>query len=253
MMLETAKRAAREAGRLLLAAAKKDKIEVDRFAVRDIKLAMDREAEEAIINIIRADFPGHSILSEECGSSDTDSEYRWVIDPLDGTYNFYRRIPVWCTSIGLVRGGAEILGVIYDPNRDEMFYAAKGDGAYLNDKPIRVADTPSFADSVIGIALGLRPGHEERALRAAHNVVQNCSKGRSLGSAALDMAYVACGRFDGYAEIMVRTWDVAAGLVIVREAGGQASVRRHANESLEVAVSNGRIHDEFLRQIEWQG
>jgi len=249
-MLDAATRAARAAGQLLLAASGGE-IEVEKLARRDVKLAMDRRAEEKIIGILRKDFPDHAILAEECGRLAGRSEYTWIIDPLDGTFNYYRRIPIWCTSIGLMQGEEEVLGVICDPGRDELFYAEKGKGAFLNGRTIRVSETDTIETGVIGLALGLRDAFKEKALAGAQRAALRASKVRSLGSAAMDMAYVACGRMDAYFEFGVRPWDVAAGIVLVREAGGRISTRRHPGDALDMAASNGRIHDELLKQIGW--
>jgi myo-inositol-1(or 4)-monophosphatase len=249
-VLEVAIRAARAAGQMLLAAAECD-IKVDRVEKRDIKLAADREAEAIILSALREAFPRHAILSEECGRTGGESDYLWIIDPLDGTYNFSRRIPVWCTSIALMARGEPVLGVIYDPTRNELYHAEKGKGAYCNGARIHVSDTAQLAEGVVALAVGLREGYEEPALRAARNVSLICRKARSFGSAAIDMSYVACGRLDGYFEFALRIWDVAAGITLAREAGGEVSLRHHSDIVVDMAVSNGRVHDALLREIGW--
>ncbi len=249
-MLDTAIRAAREAGEILLE-GQRGEIEIDRVERRDIKLAMDRRAEEIIIGILRSAFPEHAILSEECGHVDGCAEYTWVIDPLDGTFNYSRRIPAWCTSIGLLRAGDPVLGVVYDPGRDELFAAEKGCGARLNDEPICVSETGTMDRAVIALSLGLRDGLEEQTLGANRRIAFAASKVRSFGAAALDLAWVACGRFDAFFEFGVKDWDVTAALAILREAGAQVSLRRHEPPTVSIACSNGHLHADLLRLIEW--
>ena len=250
-MLETAIRAAREAGRLLLAGSRRE-IQVDRIGRRDVKLAMDRKAEEAILRILRKKFPGHAVLSEECGRVGPKSEYRWVIDPLDGTVNYSRRIPLWGTSIGLMRGGEEILGVIFDPVRDELFCAEKGSGAFLNGKRIRVNERDDLKSAIIAYGFSAREDYLKRGLAIADRLARKASKVRAVGSAALHLAWVACGRMDGFFEVGLHPWDVAAGVAIIREAGGEVSSRPLPGGILNFVCSNGRIHSALLKQVGWQ-
>ena len=250
-MLETATQAAREAGRLLLEAGRGE-IKVERRMRSDVKLAVDRESEQAIISIIRERYPEHAILSEECGRIGSEhAEYLWVVDPLDGTYNFSRRIPLWCTSIGVVTGDKEIAGVILDPNRDELFSAEHGRGAFLNGTPIRVSDISELGGATISFACGPDERFLGAAMNAASEIATRVSKLRALGSAALHLAYVACGRFDAFFEFGINHWDLAAGLILIREAGGAVSTRRHDDGKMDAAVSNGAFHDELLKLIKW--
>ena len=249
-MLDTAIRAAREAGRILLE-GQRGEIEIDHVERRDIKLAMDRRAEEAIIGILRPAFPGHAVLSEECGRVGGRAEYTWVIDPLDGTFNYSRRIPAWCTSIGLLRDDDPVLGVIYDPGRDELFAAEKGRGARLNDQPIHASDTETMDHAIVGLSLGLRDGLEQHTLGANRRIALSAGKVRSFGAAALDLAWVACGRFDAFFEFGLKDWDVTAALAILRAAGAQISLRRHEPPTVSIACSNRRLHADLLRLIEW--
>ena len=250
-MLEAAIRAAREAG-CLLVEANRGEIQVDRLERRDVKLAADRESEEVIISAIRERFPNHSILSEECGETGPgDSEYLWVIDPLDGTYNFSRRIPLWCTSIGLVKSGEEMIGVILDPSRDDLFTAEKGRGAFLNGEAMRASPTSDMTRAMIGAAYGPDERFVDQSMAAIDRVSAGVAKVRALGSAALHLAYVACGWMDGFFEFGLHHWDMAAGLVLIREAGGKTTVRRHADGKMDVAVSNATLHDDLLKLIRW--
>ena len=250
-MLKTAVRAAHEAGRLLLDASTRD-IQVDRLERRDVKLAADRESEATIISVIRERFPEHAILSEECGETgSSDSEYLWVIDPLDGTYNFSRRIPLWCTSIGLARNGEEMIGVILDPCRDDLFTVEKGKGAFRNGEVMRVSPTSDPTRAMIGVAYGPDERFLDQSMAAIDRVSVGVAKVRALGSAALHLAYVACGWMDGFFEFGLHHWDMAAGLVLIREAGGKTTVRRHADGKMDVAVSNATLHDDLLKLIRW--
>jgi len=250
-MLEAAISAARAAGRVLIKAGSGE-IEVERRMRRDIKLAADRESERAIISILGERFPEHAILSEECGRAGAEkADYQWIIDPLDGTYNFSRRIPIWCTSIGLVKGGDEILGVILDPSRDELFSAERGKGAFLNDRPIRVSRIPDLAHATIGFAYGADDMFLGQSMTVANEVALHASKLRALGSAALHLAYVACARLDAFIEFGINHWDMAAGLILIREAGGRVSTRRHDDGKMDVAATNGAFHDELLKLINW--
>jgi myo-inositol-1(or 4)-monophosphatase len=251
-MLDTAIEAARAAGRIL-EAGHRGEIEVDKVIHRDIKLVMDRKAEEAILGIVQERFPDHAILSEEAGSIPADSEYLWVIDPLDGTMNYSRHIPLWGTSIGLMRAGEEILGVIYDPLHDELFSAEKGRGAFLNGKPIHVNDQSRIESSAVAFGFAA----EEELFRRGHEAVTRISgkvgKVRDLGTAVLHLAYVACGRLEGFCELGLNLWDLAAGTVIIREAGGRVdkSPLPEKPNAFGYLSSNGLIHEELRRLAEY--
>ena len=249
-MLETAIRAAREAGKALLEGSRR-KILVERLAQRDVKLAMDKRAEKVILGIIREKFPDHAILSEECGAAGPKSDYLWVIDPLDGTVNYSRRIPLWGTSVALLHQGREIVGVIFDPIHDELYHAEEGGGAFLNGKRIRVSETSPLSAAMIAFGFSSNEERLRRGLAAASKLPLAASKVRGLGSAVLHLAYVACGRMDGFFEFGINQWDIAAGLVLIREAGGKASTRTLPDRSIDLVCSNGRIHEEFLTEVAW--
>lgn len=249
-MIETVIHAAREAGRILREGASRE-IEVHHAGHRDVKLAMDKKAEAVILGILQKAFPHFSVLSEECGRVGPSSEYLWVVDPLDGTMNFSRRVPLWGTSIALLRGDEPVLGVIYDPNLDELFRAEKGKGAFLNDRPVRVSDRSELADSIVAYGFSSKDEYIERGAVAAGRVSRKVGKVRDLGSAVLHLTYVACGRFDAFYEYGIHLWDVAAGTLMIQEAGGRVDQRTHADGAMDYASSNGRIHDELLREIEW--
>jgi myo-inositol-1(or 4)-monophosphatase len=249
-MLETAIRAAREAGRVLLEGSRGE-IRVERRAQRDVKLAMDKKAEEVILRVVREKFPGHAILSEECGAAGPKSDYLWVVDPLDGTVNYSRRIPLWGTSVALLHRGKEIVGVIFDPIHDELYHAEAGRGAFLNGKKIRVSERSPLSAAMV--AFGFSPGEEQlrRGVPVTAQLPLAASKVRGLGSAVLHLAYVACGRTDGFFEFGINQWDIAAGLLLIREAGGKASTRTLPDRSMDLVCSNGLIHDEFMKQVGW--
>ena len=248
-MLDTAIRAARAAGRVLLEGSRGE-IKVDLLARHDVKLEMDRKAEAAVLGIIRERFPEHAILSEEAGSVGPQSEYLWVVDPLDGTVNYSRRLPLWATSVALCRGGEEIVGVIYDAVHDELYAAEKGKGAFVNGRPMRVSGR-SMEQAMVAYGFAANEPAIEQGLIAAERVTRRVSKVRATGSAALHLGYVACGRIEGFYEYGLHYWDLAAGVVMVREAGGRVLTRPRPDGSLDFLCDNGVIHDELLREVGW--
>ncbi len=249
-MLAVVVRAAREAGEILRRGCAQE-IKVDRATPHDVKLEMDRRAEEAILRVLRTEYPDIPVLSEEAGRLGGRGELMWVIDPLDGTVNYSRRLPCWGTSIGLMRGEEEVLGVVYDPLRDEIFTAEKGKGARLNDAPLRVSAGGDLARAIIACGYSSVPVHIPRGMRAVERLGAQVSKFRNLGAAVLHLAYVAAGRLDGFFEFGLHPWDCAAGFCLVREAGGRVSSHRAPDGCLYVAVSNGALHPVLLRELEW--
>jgi myo-inositol-1(or 4)-monophosphatase len=220
----------------------------------DINLVteMDLRSERAIVAVIHASFPGHGIVAEEETSNRSGSGYTWVIDPLDGTTNYAHGYPCFSVSIALEHNNEIILGVVYDPMRDEMFTARKGEGAFLNGKTIRV----SMIDTLIRglLATGFpydRKVSEKNNMDYFHELLMASQEVRRDGSAALDLCYVASGRFDGFWELKLKPWDVAAGSLIVREAGGMLSDFSGTGFSIhdsEILASNGKIHGQ-MREI----
>ncbi len=249
-MMATAIHAAREAGRALVDGMRGE-IVVDAKSRRDVKLAMDRAAEKAIIDTIKATFPDHAILSEEIGRIGGRSDYLWIIDPLDGTYNYSQRLPCWCTSIALTKGDEEIVGVIYDPLRNECFSAERGSGAFLNDQPIHVSDTKDLAYAMVYFGAGHGDRNIPPSFRAANTLATCAGKIRALGAAATHMAYVSAGRGEAFFEFGIKRWDIAAGLVIAREAGAEVSMRPGEDDAIDIVVSNGRFHEALLDAIHW--
>lgn len=220
---------------------------------KNLVTEIDKGSEEIIIGMIRKHFPGHDILAEESGTKNAaKSDYRWIIDPLDGTTNFTHGFPVFCVSIGLEKKGRLELGVIFDPNTNELFTAERGKGAYLNGKRITVSKTDTLQSSLL--VTGFPYNIAENPNKAVERFVGFLMKAqavRRMGSAALDLAYVACGRFDGFWEVALQPWDMAAGVLIVEEAGGL--VTDFGGKPMDIynfalLSSNGKIHEE-MRQI----
>ena len=198
-----------------------NKIDITHKAVNNPVSSVDLACEEEIIKIIQKAYPQHSILTEEGGLLDKDPEWQWVVDPLDGTTNFIRGFPHCAVSIALRHKGLVILGVIYDPFKNELFTAAKGEGATLNRRRIRVSGQVQLAGAMLGTGLPFRLDQNvEHDIGVLNTLLKESVHVRRAGSAALDMAYVACGRFDGFWEFGLSPWDIAAGEIIVKEAGG---------------------------------
>jgi myo-inositol-1(or 4)-monophosphatase len=224
-MLNTAVKAARKAGAIITRASYDlEKLTVRSKQENDFVSEVDHAAEEAIISVLKESYPKHAFLGEESGASVSDpanAEYLWVIDPLDGTTNFLHGFPQYCVSIALMHKGALSQGVILDPNRNELFTAGKGAGAYLNDRRIRVSKTVSIKESLIGTGFPFRAMADfDEYLRMFGNVIKGTAGVRRPGAAALDLAYVAAGRYDGFFEMGLSKWDMAAGALMIREAGG---------------------------------
>lgn len=214
---------------------------------------VDRHAETAIIGIIRRDWPGHTIISEEVGEMIQDSDYQWIIDPIDGTVNFAHGIPICCVSIGLRHQGKMLMGVVYNPMMNEFFFAERGKGAYLNDAPIKVSEKADFKTACLVTGFPYKwPETKEHPIKVFERMILQGLPVRRLGSAAIDLCWVACGRFDGFWEYNLNSWDVAAGYLIVREAGGRISNFDGTETTVfekETLATNGLIHEEMLRVI----
>ncbi len=250
--LDLAKRAARKAGVIQMENLDRDlnyKLKGVANLVTEVDLACERE----IIGMIREEAPEHEILSEEKGGGGLTAEYLWVIDPLDGTTNYAHGYLKFCASIALVSRGKPILGVIYDPALNELFHSIRGQGAFLNGKPIRVSKVNKLTASLLVTGFSYDRGeHLERDLRIYGKVHPYPQSIRRDGAAALDLCYVACGRLDGFWEYNLNSWDVAAGSLFVEEAGGKVtdlSGRRMPLDQKELWASNGNIHEEFLQLV----
>jgi myo-inositol-1(or 4)-monophosphatase len=250
-ILELAVRLARAAG-----AIQRDRYET-RLQIRtksapiDLVTEVDHACEALIVEALEAERPGDAILAEEGGGGDRPgAAWRWVVDPLDGTTNYAHGYPRFCVSIGVERDGAAALGVVYDPLLDELYHAERGGGAFLNGRRIRVSEEESVGRALLatGFAYDVHRSPQDNLDHFAR-VVKSARAVRRDGSAALDLCYVAAGRFDGFWELRLHPWDVAAGNLIVAEAGGRTSDLRGGpapRSGHEVVASNGRLHDALL-------
>ena len=221
--------------------------------INNLVTEADHAAEKAIISVIQKNFPDHFILSEETGEISSNSEFKWIIDPIDGTVNFANGIPICCVSIGVEKEGKMILGAVYNPLMNEFFFAEKGNGATLNDKKIQVSSKDNLLTSclVTGFPysfLDIPNGPVivfEKLLRKGIPV-------RRLGSAAIDLCWVAAGRFDGFYEHKLQAWDSAAGFLIVEEAGGKVTDFKgdyFSPYQPQIIATNGKIHDELMKYV----
>lgn len=250
-MLNFAIETARVAGQILLEKFGR-KISISKKGDIDLVTEADLASEKIIIERIRSYYPKHSILAEESGEAivkDGDASWKWIIDPLDGTTNFAHGYPCWCVTLALEHDGEIVVGVTFDPTRNELFAAEKGGGATLNNKPFRVSETEKLSEALI--ITGFPYDFKQREDFAKH-LTAFLLKARGVrrdGSAAIDMAYVACGRFDGFWEEGLNAWDVAAGTLLIAEAGGRVSYYDDSKFSIyqpPICASNGRIHGEML-------
>ena len=223
-MLNTAIKAARAAGAIInRASLDLDRLQVNTKGPNDFVTEVDQAAETAIIDVLLGAYPGHGILAEESGSARgaPHSEYVWIIDPLDGTTNFIHGFPTYAVSIGLAFRNQVQQAVVYDPTRNDLFYASKGRGAFLNDRRLRVSKRTRLADCLVGTGFPFRSGDDfTRYMKMFETMMQSCAGLRRPGAAALDLCYVAAGWYGGFFEIGLKPWDMAAGSLMVTEAGG---------------------------------
>jgi len=226
-MLNIAVKAARRAGSIInRAALDRTQLEIRAKRANDFVTQVDKAAESAVIDIIRQAFPGHAILAEESGSlegrsSSGKADYLWIIDPLDGTTNFIHGFPQYCVSIALQHRGAVQHGVIYDPSKNELFTASKGRGAFLDDRRIRVSKCANLKDALVGTGFPFKEmSRLDLYFRQLKEIMTNSAGVRRAGAAALDLAYVAAGRMDAFWEMGLSPWDMAAGALMIQEAGG---------------------------------
>ena len=253
-MLNIAVRAARSAGDLILRSVDNvGRLHIDQKGKNDYASEVDRMAEREIISIIKTAFPEHAILAEESGEH-KGNEFIWVIDPLDGTTNFLHGFPQYAVSIALKRKGRLELGVVYDPLRDELFTAKRGGGAMLNNRRIRVTNQSSLKGALIGTGFPFKTDkHLDAYMGMFRALTTECAGIRRAGAAALDLAYVAAGRLDGFWEIGTMEWDVAAGILLITEAGGvitDFSFNDKYLESGNVITGSPKMHQLMYHLIE---
>ena len=247
-------RAARAAGDVVLRYHNQiDLLTIENKSENDFVSEVDKAAENAIINEIKKAFPEHSILAEETGEILGDSSYQWVIDPLDGTTNYLHGFPQYAISIALFEKKILTHGVVYDPFKEELFTASKGEGAYLNNERMRVTSTNGLQNTLIGTGFPFRhPQHLDCYLKTFKAIHPHVSGIRRAGSAALDLAYLAAGRLDGFWEIGLNIWDIAAGSLLVKEAGGfigDFSGRDQYMETGNVVAGNAEAYKALLKKI----
>ena len=251
-ILEFTEATARQAGAILTAGYGNVRHIQHKGAI-DLVTEFDKRSEEVIISAIQREFPDHAILAEESGRSKTISEYQWIIDPLDGTTNFASGIPIFSVTISLCKNNSPVLGVTYDPLRDEMFSAESGFGATLNQHPIHVSAQAHLEHAVIstGFPYDLRTNPRNNLEQFVQFQLRTRTV-RHLASAALDCAWTAVGRLDGYWEFAIQPWDISAGVLILREAGGRvtsANGSEYVLSSDSILVSNGLLHEQMLRVL----
>ena len=243
---------AREAGALLMSYFDQH-IKIEYKGDVDLVTAADRASEKLIVERLQDKWPQHGIVGEEGTRSDTGAEYRWFVDPLDGTTNFAHGYPVFCISIALTRQDDQLeVGVLYDPTRDELFSAERGAGATLNGKPMHVSKITRLAESILGTGFPSHKRHKNPNIHFYQQLTLRSHGVRRAGSAALDLANVAAGRYDGFWEFNLNPWDTAAGVLIVQEAGGTVTRFDGAPfrlDSREVLASNSLIHEELLQNF----
>jgi myo-inositol-1(or 4)-monophosphatase len=253
-MLNTAVKAARKAGAIITRAS----YDVERLTVRskqknDFVSEVDHAAEEAIIGLLKDAYPSHGFHGEESGRSAGESEYVWIIDPLDGTTNFLHGFPQYCVSIALQHKGVLQHGLVFDPNRNELFTASKGAGAYLNDRRIRVSKLDRIDQALLGTGFPFREQvNLDEYVRMLRNAMRTCAGVRRPGAAALDLAWVAAGRIDGFWEIGLSPWDMAAGALLIREAGGLVADLSGGEKYLEtgrIVAGNAKLFAALLKML----
>jgi fructose-1,6-bisphosphatase/inositol monophosphatase family enzyme len=244
--------AAREAGQILVSRLGQAN-ETQVKGRRNLVTEADFLSEKKVMGILREEYPGHGILSEESGASDDDAEFLWVLDPLDGTNNYHFGIPYFCVNLALAYRGEVIVGLTYDPVRDEMFQAVKGGGAYLNGRKISVTGITSLKDVAVGVDLGYNAEASDGLLAMARKVWPHVHCLRLMGSSSLGLANVACGRLGLYFHKYLHPWDVAAGLLLIREAGGEVLHGRKKPAVMhdrELTASSSTLLDEYYRIME---
>jgi myo-inositol-1(or 4)-monophosphatase len=251
-LLKQSIKIAREAGAILMEFFHR-RVRVEYKGEVDLVTEADRASEQLILAELRRWFPDHAIVAEESGTHAGHSGYRWYVDPLDGTTNFAHGFPIFAVSLGLEKDGEMVAAVVYDPTRDELFSAARGQGASLNGGRIRVSSIARLEESLVATGFPSRKRHENPNIHFYHQMNMRSHGVRRPGAAAVDLAYVACGRLEGFWEFHLHPWDVAAGKLLVMEAGGcvsEVSGQPHRMDSTSVFASNGQIHEQLLGAFE---
>ena len=247
--LETAVEIAREAGALLANYFERH-IGFETKGEFDLVTEADRASERVVVERLRAHFPAHGIVAEEGGGHSSSSEYCWYVDPLDGTTNFAHGFPIFNVSIGLARNGEPIAGVVYDPTRQELFSAERGGGAYLNNRRMKVSGAAGLEDSLASTGFPSRKRRVSTNIHFYYQLAMATHGVRRTGSAAIDLAYVASGRLDFFWEFGLSPWDMAAGILLVEEAGGRISDMNGAPHRLpgseHLLADNGLLHDQVV-------
>jgi len=243
---------AREAGELLMWHFERH-VKIEYKGDVDLVTVADRQSEAMIRERIRAYFPTHDVMGEEGTRIETGSEYKWYVDPLDGTTNFAHGYPVFCVSLAVEHQSTRVAGVVYDPTRNELFAAEKGKGAWLNGRDIHVSATANLAECLVATGFPSHKRHQNPNIYFYHQLTLRSHGVRRAGSAALDLCNVAAGRFDGFWEFNLNPWDTAAGVLLVEEAGGR--VTNFSGGPFEIAsretlASNGHVHDALLEQFQ---
>ena len=252
-MLNTAVKAARRAGNVIMRNVDRlERLTIETKGHNDFVTEVDRLVEAEVIDILRRAYPDHAILAEETGSQG-ESDYCWIIDPLDGTTNFLHSYPHYAVSIALRNKGRLEQGVVFDPQRNELFTASRGQGAHLNDRRIRVSQTHDFKRALLGTGFPFRSDeYLEAWIKIFRSLATEISGVRRAGSAALDLAHVACGRFDGFWEFGLHPWDMAAGCLLIEEAGGMVSDAVGGQDHLrtgQLVTGNPKLYPELLRHV----
>ncbi len=230
-----------------------DRSNIEKKGFNDLVSYVDKQAEEKLVSGLRVILPEAGFITEEGTAEERGEEYKWIIDPLDGTTNFLHSLPVFAVSIGLMRGKSLVMGVVYEPSLDECFYAREGEKAYCNGKEIKVSAVPKMSESLLATGFPYYDfGLMENYLAILTDFMRGSHGLRRMGSAAVDLVYVACGRFEAFYEYNLNAWDVAGGAFIVQQAGGKVSDFKDGDDFVfgrELLASNGNIHSEALEVI----
>lgn len=225
--------------------------------INNLVTEVDKLSEARIIEVIKQTFPEHSIISEEVGELIQKSDYQWIIDPIDGTVNFAHRVPICCVSIGLLHKDTIVMGAVYNPMMNELFFAEKGKGATLNGEPINVSVKSNFKKAFLVTGFPYNwPDEAEHPIKVFEKLVLEGLPVRRLGSAAIDLCWVACGRFDGFWEFNLQPWDVAAGYLMVTEAGGKVTDFNGEECTVfdkQTLATNSHIHNQMIEVIKRKG